>query len=1047
MKRPITIDAFIAPARLVAPTGGDATNLFGRFLGLIFLVCLLSSGTGWAQVTTATFSGTVTDPSGAAIPDALVTMTQNETGAVITKNTGSDGEFLFDFLRVGTYTIGVEATGFKRYAATGIDLSAGMRVRQAYPLEVGDVTETVLVETSAPLVNTVSAEQSNSFDNETVKELPLARRNFSGLLRVDSGVTQSTSGSANGIRLNGQGKNGTAYSVDGTEASGNPEGRNAGSFGMVNFVDLLSIESIEEVHVVKGILPAEYGGALGGQVDIVTRSGTNEIHGSLFENFQKEKLNARDPFLAAKVPYTYNQFGGSIGGPIKKNKIFLFGAFEGYRQNQQLRTERIVPTQSTRDLVLGAQPVYADTFALVPLPNLPHGANATTGLNQQLSTATRQDNHIDVKGDIRLTNNSNLALTYTRGRPWGRTPSGYIGNDNLQYTDTDRGTVSYVVGGSIWTSETRFGYNRNDAHTFDEAYQIPLGPEEFRFGNRLGRITTNLGWNTQNSMQDLIVTGPAASLGEKLSLHLGNHSLKFGGVYTYHSNERNNPEANAWGYNGLSDLLNNIPTTVNASFGNGDNTAKLWELGFFVQDDWHVSSKLTLNLGLRYDYNAHMTAEEYNNSGAGLFNPDGLLNPITMAVGPFRPQDNAYESDGVNFGPRFGFAYNVDGGKTVIRGGTGIIFSPQIIGNVINLVGTQYIPKRIIFTKAEAASLGMKYPMGADILRGFAEQQAQSQGFTNIFALIDPSLESPYTHHFTLGLQRQLTNDLVLESSFVGVRGTKFSMWRPLNEPNRQTGIRPNPLLRATFYLDNSATSQYLSWQTSLRKRYSRNLSGSAHYTWGKTLAYNGGDIGTWYQGDNAARVQDFNNISAERAPGTGDINHTFVSQAVYDFPGLTNANGVVRHVLGGWQLGGIFEARTGEPMQITQSAGLQVARPDYIGGNATNSNWRETLQYLNPAAFARVPVSSANLAVRPGNLGWGAVRAPGFVNVDFSLTKNIPIRESISLQVRAETFNAFNHFNPRASAIQSSINNNIFGQIRGSETPRIIQLNARLTF
>lgn len=1049
MKQLSIIDAF-TPAWMFLPRRAEITDLLGRFLGLIFLAILLvSSGTGWAQVTTATFSGTVTDPTGAAVPDATVTLTQDETGTVTTKMTGRDGDFQFDFLRVGTYTINIESKGFKRYAAKGIELTAGQSVRQTYPLQIGDVSESVVVEASAPLVNTVSAEQSNSFDSKTVKDLPLARRNFSGLLRVESGVTVATGGSATGLRLNGQGKNGTAYSVDGTESSGNPEGRNAGNFGAVNFVDLLSIESIEEVHIVKGILPAEYGGALGGQVDIVTRSGTNQIHGSLFENVQSQSLNSRDPFLAAKVPFTYNQFGGSIGGPIKKNKIFVFGAYEGYRYDQQLRTEITVPTQATRTTVLTAQPIYASTFALVPLPNQPFAANATTGLYDQIASATKRDNHFDVKGDIRITDSSNLSLTYTHGRPFGETPSGYIGNDNLQYAYTDRGTASYVIGGANWTAETRFGYNNNDAHTFDQAFETILGgSEKFNAGNRLGRLTTNLGWNTQNSMQDLLISGPATSLGEKFSWHLGKHSLKFGGVYTHHTNERNNPEGVAWAYTGLPDLLSNTPSSVNASFGNGDNTAHLWELGLFIQDDWHVSSKLTLNLGLRYEYDAHMTDEPFNNSGSGLYNPDGLLNPITVAVGAFRPQGNPYNSDPVNFGPRFGFAYNIDGGKTVIRGGTGIIFSPQIIGNVINLVGTQYIPKRIIFTKTEAAQLGMHYPMTNDDLRVLAQQQAVAQGYTNIFAMINPNLQSPYTHHYTLGFERELTKDLVLETAMVGVRGVKLDLWRPLNEPNRFTGARPNPLLRATYYLDNSATSQYASWQTTIRKRYSHNLSASVHYTWGKALAYNGGDIGTWYQGDNTPRVQDFNNIRAEHAPATGDITHSFVSQAVYDLPKLANFNSVVHHVLGGWQIGGVFEARTGEPLSITQSTSLQIARPDYIGGNAINSNYRDTLQYLNRSAFALVPlVSASSLPARPGNLGWGELRAPGLVNVDLSLTKDIPIKERIHLQVRAETFNAFNHFNPKTSAITTSINSSTFGRITDDVGPRVIQMNGRLTW
>jgi len=222
--------------------------------------------------------------------------------------------------------------------------------------------------------------------------------------------------------------------------------------------------------------------------DNVTRSGTNQIHGSVFENVQSQSLNSRDPFLAAKVPYTYNQFGGSAGGPIKKNKIFVFGGYEGYRQDQQQRLEITVPTQATRTQVLTAQPVYANAFTVVPLPNQPFDANATTGLFDQLGSAVKRDNHIDLKGDIRITDNSNLSLTYTHGRPFGQSPSGYIGNDAFQYAFTDRGTASYVIGGASWTAETRFGYNRNDAHTFDQDFENVLpGPAEVtKGGRRLG---------------------------------------------------------------------------------------------------------------------------------------------------------------------------------------------------------------------------------------------------------------------------------------------------------------------------------------------------------------------------------------------------------------------------------------------------------------------------------------------------------------------------------------------------------------------------------
>jgi len=1021
----------------------------GRFLAGFFLVMTATSS---AQVTTATVYGTVNDPSGASIPAATVTLKHQETGAVATKVTTDTGDFQFDFVRVGAYTLTIEGRGFRRHQSSGMELAAGQSVRQTYTLQVGDVSETVQVEGAAPLVSTVSSEQLQSFGSKTVVDLPLARRNFSSILRVGTGVTPATGGSATGIRLNGVGKNGTAFSVDGTEASANPEGRNSQNFAATNYVDILSLEAIEEVHTVKGILPAEYGGALGGQVNVLTRSGSNEFHGSLFENFQAENLNARDPFLNRKPPFTYNQFGGAAGGPIQKNRIFLFGAFEGYRENQLDRVEGNVPTQSMRDTVLRAQPVYADALAPVPLPNQPHNPTANSALYVGVGTSIRRDNHMDIKGDLRPTDSSNLSITYSRGRPYRLIPSIYAGNEQTNNIVTERGTVSYVTGGASWTSETRYGYNMNDSHNVNLSFTTPRldaahPKEDYIFGRRLGRLSTNLGWGTIAGNQDLMIEGPTWSLGEKFTKHRGKHSLKFGGLFTHHCCQRDNVEAVAWTYTGMADLLANIPSTINASFGNGEYTAKMWELGFFLQDDWRIHSRLTLNLGLRYDYHSHMVARPDLNSGAYLINPDGLLDS-SFNVGPIRPQDNPYESEPVNFGPRFGFAYNVDGkGKTVIRGGTGFIFSPHIIANMWNLVGAPHVPKRILFSRQDALALGLKYPMYNDDLRKVAERQALAEGFTNIFGLINPTIQSPYTHHYSLGMQRELTPSLALETAMVGVRGTKFAIFRPLNEPNRATGIRPNPKLRVTYYLDESATMSYVSWQTSVRKRYSRNLSGSVHYTWGKTLAYNGGDIGTWYQGDNAARVQDFFNLRAERAPGTGDITHYVASEWVYDLPALSGlSSSVARHILGSWQFGGIFTARSGEPLGITQSSSLQVNRPDYVGGNPINDNYRQTLQYLNRSAFALVPlVPASGAASRPGNLGWGAIRAPGAWNLDISLGKNFKLSEALRLQIRTDMFNMVNHVS--SSNINTGLNSGTFGQVRGTTGQRVIQLNGRVTW
>jgi Carboxypeptidase regulatory-like domain len=1020
------------------------------------IMCVAAPAPIRAQVTTATVYGTVIDSSGARIPGVTVNLTQQETGAVTTKITTETGDFQFDFVRAGTYTISMELTGFKTYKESGIQLGAGQGVRRTYTLEVGQSSETVSVEASFQLLNTVSPEQQQTFDMNTVTDLPLARRNFSGILSIGTGVNTASGGSSEGVRMNGVGRAGTGFAVDGTDSNGNLESRGAQNFGGANYVDTLSLEAVSEVNVVKGVLQAEYGGVLGGQVNVLTRSGTNQFHGSLFENFQGAALNARDPFLTTKPGFTYNQFGGSLGGPIRTNRIFFFGAYEGYRESRGRRLESTVPTKFLRDQLVAANPSYALSLQFLPLPNQPHNATGNTGLFVGAAKDYREDNHIDLKNDFKISSNSNLALTFTRGRPFQDATSITTAVDPtwtspLQARNS-RGTVSFVIGGASWTSESRYGTNWSNTDRLTCCFHLidPVNPkEQFAYGRRLGRISTNLGFNTPAS-EIVILKGPTQVLSEKFSKQLGQHSFKFGGQYSTHCCQRANVEAVGWTYTGLPDLLANIPSNINVSFGQGEYSARLSEWGLFMQDDWRIHPRLTLNLGLRYDFFGHMIATPKDAARSFLVNPDGL-NISNMTVGPIRPERKAYESDAVNFGPRFGFAYNVAGNsKTVVRGGMGVLFSPQIMAALWSGVHSLDAPRRVIFSRQDAIKYGLKYPMYNDDFRAVVARLIKDEGITQVFQVINPEIQNPYAFHYTLGVQHELASDLALETSFVGVSGRKFLMNRVPNEPDRITGNRPNPKLITNFYLDESQTSTYLSWQTSLRKRYSRNLSSSVHYTWGKALAYGGGgDIGAAYQGDNNTRVQDFYNIKTEKGPGAGDVTHNFVGEWVYDTPVLSSRSSIVRQVLGTWQIGGVFSAATGEPLGITQATSLYHQRPDYVAGqDPINENWKDTpnRQYLNLQAFAQVPtVQVSGAAARPGSLGWGAVRGPGFWNINLSVGKNFPIREKVKLQLRADMFNALNKLN--LSTITTSINSGTFGQARGTRGQRVIQLNGRLSF
>src|SRR5262249_42962531 len=417
-------------------------------------LALFLPNTAWPQANSATLYGTVTDPAGATVPTAVVTLTAQDTGAVLKKVADESGAFAFTFVPVGTYTLRIEASGFRVYSATGITLVAGQQARQTYTLELGSVSESVTVEGVSPLVNTVSAQQLQNYSINDARELPLENRNFSGLLRINAGVVPTQGNDGTGVNMNGVGRNGTVYSLDGTNASGNSGSNNPGTYQGGNLVDIMSTDGIQEVSAVKGAIPAEYEDAIGGQVNLVSKSGTNAWHGSLFENHQNSTVNARLQTVATKPHLTFNQFGGSLGGPLKKNRIFVFGDYEGYRLSSASFVQGNVPTESARKQLISAVPDYQLALQSFPLPNQPTGPNATVGTFAATKREFRTDNHFDAKGDVIVTSNSRLSITYNRGEPYRLIPRYYIDDPRTYINSLNRGAVSYLTGGGNWTSET-----------------------------------------------------------------------------------------------------------------------------------------------------------------------------------------------------------------------------------------------------------------------------------------------------------------------------------------------------------------------------------------------------------------------------------------------------------------------------------------------------------------------------------------------------------------------------------------------------------------
>lgn len=1020
--------------------------------GLLLAVCgHITTHIASAQANTATVYGTVADSSGAVVPRATVMLTREDTGQTTTKVTEESGDFGFTFIPVGLYTLRVDAPGFKSHISKGIMLTAGQQMRQTFTLEVGTVNETVNVEAVTPLVNTVSGQQLQSYNITDARELPLQNRNVTGLLKINAGVVPNFGEEGSGVNLNGIGRNGTMYTVDGTNASGNSGSNNPGTYQGGNLIDLISVEGVEAVSVVKGVIPAEYANALGGQVNVVSRSGSNRWHGSLFENHQSSALNARFQRVAQKPRLTFNQFGGSLGGPIVKNRIFVFGDYEGYRQSESRFVQGNVPTADIREQLVRAVPDYQLALQAFPLPNQPVNPGATVGAFAATKRALRRDNHYDAKGDVVLSATSRLSLSYSYGSPYRTIPNSNIDNSRIYFNSMHRGNVSYIVSGSDWTSESRFGYNRTIQDRIDEFFNL-IDPKQqaegIAFGRRLPRLSTTLGWSGPGGEINHS-GGPLMQLEEKYARYIGRHALKFGGNFFRSVGTRNNPEIPGFFYASLADMLANRPSEVVATLGSGLYRGTQWSFGFFAQDDWRITPKLTLNLGLRYDFYSNFSARgEGGTPQAGLYNPSYLSMDGRFEVGPYRSPFKPYENDPHNIAPRVGFAWNPDGqNKTAVRGGFGVMFSNIVPEDFWNLVSSApNVPYRVNFTSADINAFGIRYPMYNDDFMGFVQQLIRTTPITNVTGIYNPNLQSPYTMQYTLDIQREITPTMMFQTAFVGSRGVKFVLFRFANQVDRLTGLRPNPNLRQPYYVDNSQSSTYYAWQNSFRKRFSHGLSFDANYTWSKTLANGGGDTGAYYDGENFVRNQNFFDLRADRGPAASDITHYFSGSWVYQLPMLANQPAAVRHTIGGWQATGMVRAQTGLPVILTQSSSTPGQRAEYIGGPAILPNYRETLQYLNPAAFQRIPVASASGApIRPGNTGPGFVRAPGMWNVDFSLAKNFSLQENLRLQIRTDMFNALNHTN--LSGLRTSINDVFFGQLLSTMGARIVQLNARLTF
>ena len=1055
------------------PTNRMDSRLF-QVLAMCLAAALFQVGSS-AQVTTATLQGLVLDPSGAAIPGAEVTLSNEATGQELSGASSMAGEFAITFVPPGTYTVLLTAEGFKSTSVEGLQLATGQRANVNYTLEIGATTETVTVTGAAPLMNTVNAEQDISLNETQVDELPMINRDITGILSLGTGAAMTDGGWT--MSINGLAPRGFTMTVDAVDAVPDAEFAGLALYQNFNFIKGISIEAVREVETSKNIFSAETGNTIAGNVNLISKSGTNDFHGSLFEMYQSGGLHARNHIVARKSPLVYHQYGVSLGGPIARNKTFFFGVFEGYRFNRLTPLSGDVWSSGMRERIRQAVPAAQPYLDLWPAPTEEDGPNLdpshTTcgelGPNVPCiqptaqfagnGTENRRDDHAVVKVDHNVNQSNFLTFRYVRSRPLRRIPRLQLGNwrtwDGIQ--ENGAFTWTRLIGPSL-TSETRWGTNVNAINRLDGAYAADEIP-----------FLRGFGGPGDSGAEVFAKDGHTSTLEQNFSKTAGRHVIKFGGMFRYMSGTRINEESPIYTYATQSDLLSGRITSARYVFPLEKFTWRRWFVGGFVQDDIRLKPNFMLNLGLRWDYASVPRSSQNEGIDGNIFNRDGPFGrpgaTLRTAIGRdllFRPPNRFWDAIYNMFSPRLGFAWTLDdSGKTVVRGGAGIFYMPHNIfaGPIDVITNGPDVPSHLNVVGDAVQNLGLQYGDPNEVGMQAATAAATIGGNS-----VDPQWAAPYSAQFTAGIQRQVTDSMVLDVGYVGNRGVHLIFNPTYNRllPHTEGKLYSEVLglqdfQRFNFYQGADSTG-YHSLQTSMKKRFSQNLQFNVNYTYAWNWAHFRGDMTCCTGGNDPQTVWsptrgELYDMKLNRAPTHYHIRHRFTTDFYYEIPVPGNVQGAGRHILGGWTLAGILEMRTGTPLRITQGGTQSPGqRPDIASSShaaAIRSNYTTAengrYQYLDVSAFSLVPTDSHRIALRPGTLSRYAIYGPGLWNLDASIAKRIEISEAQRLMLRVDLFNALNH--TVLGGIQTNAASGTFGRLRSSLDGRKVQLQIRFEF
>ncbi|QOY87286.1 TonB-dependent receptor [Paludibaculum fermentans] len=1056
------------------------------------LVCVLLFGLLQAAEPTGTLAGTILDPAGAVVPAAKVSVVNTQTGLKREMPSSTDGSFVFPLLPVGGYKLSVEAGGFGRYEQTGIQLGADQSATLSIRLQLGTTSQSVEVSAAAAMVETRSGALSQVVNQQKITELPLDGRNAASLVLLAPGAVDLRAGNSRGsgdtlqtisspsavsISANGGRADTANYSLDG--------GSNQDTYTNVNN-PFPNPDAVEEFSVQTNSFSAEYGRGSGAIVNVVTKSGTNQFHGSLFEFLRNGDMNARNFFASEHDLLKRNQFGGSVGGPIIRNKLFFFGTYQGTQlRDVQSGLSATVYTAAQRQGDFSSlsrqivDPVTKVPFAgnRIPVSRFdPAGASLLTHLPVASSADglvyfQRPDNEHEnqfmgrvdyLVGSHRLyaryfdntykkdaVSDGAYLLTSGRGVDLPTKTTSFNDTMSLGPTLLNSFIASYTRNSSAVLSGAPFDYSA-------------LGIKNVATTNPAELVIAVSGYFSINTGHPGTFARDTFQLADSLHWIKGKHEIAVGGDYlrsrfdgtnTYRQNGQYRFRGTSYSGNPLTDTL--LGFADRFIQGGGEYQTRRGNMAsLFIQDNYRVRRDLTLSFGLRWDPFYPFTEKD---GKVECFAPGSKSSRFVNAPSGYLYAGDAgcpqggFDSRTAQFAPRVGLSYNPDGGKTVIRAGAGLFYQPPFLEAFNNMSDSAPFSPQVQLFRVPFSN-----PY-ASATNPFPAQFAPTVPGANVAFDLPMSLAVSYSRdwrpsrvlNWNFTVERQLTTDLLARISYVGSKGTHLNYNTDINAP------LPSPTATADNEDDRRPYSQFLQFtqniaganssfnalQLSLEKRFSRGFTLSANYTWGKSM-----DPMSYATDLDGINVINPYNVNAYRAVSDYNVPHRFVLNSLWQLP--SPSGGVAKLVLGNWQASGIFSWQSGFPLNFSTANDTSFSlptvgddqaqlscSPQYTGGSRGDriASWFQTKCF-------GIPQDNSF-----GNAGRNIMIGPGTVNLDFGAHKSFRITEKSQLQFRAEFFNLFNH--PLLENPDTTVGDTNFGRILGARSPRTAQLALRFNF